>query len=81
MGKRGRDIRWVPLILSFIGAVFVGPALGAGAALLTVVILSILTADFALADTLGTAVAIAGSVALFLGSWWVFYRLAKRNFE
>jgi hypothetical protein len=71
----------VALILSFIGALFVGPALGAGLALVAVVALSIVLGDSALANTVGTTLTLAGSGVLFLGAWWIFYRLARRIFE
>ncbi len=69
------------LILSFIGALFVGPALGAGLALIAVVALSIVLGDFALANTVGTTLMLAGSGLLFLGGWWIIHWLARRIFE
>jgi hypothetical protein len=71
----------VALLVSFIGALFVGPALGAGSALLAVAALTIVRGDFVRADTVGTTLAIAGSAVLFVAAWWVFYRLARRVFE
>ncbi len=81
MGNGGRGINWLALILSFIGAIFVGPALGAGLALLAVAALSIALGNSAPANAVGTTLTLALSILLFLGAWWTFYRLAKRIFE
>lgn len=81
MTERSSGIRWVALLLSFIGALFVGPALALGAAFITIALLTVVIGNFALADTVGTWLAAAGSVVLFLGIWWVFYGLTKRSLE
>jgi hypothetical protein len=81
MAESGRRIRWLALILSFIGAVFVGPALALGATFIIIAFLTVLTGNLPLGDTVGTTLAVAGSGVLFLVVWWVFYRLAKRSLD
>jgi len=81
MAERRQGIRWLALILSFVGAAFVGLALALGAAFIAIAVSTVFISDFVLVDTAGTALAVAGSGVLFLGTWWVFYGLVKRSLE
>jgi hypothetical protein len=74
-------INWAAVLVSFIAAAFVGPAVGAGLALIATVFLSIALGAGAVADALGTRLAVAGSTVAFVAAWWGFYRLARRVFE
>jgi len=79
-GGRG-GIHWKALIISFLGAAFIGPALGLGAALLLTAAVAIISGRAPGAGSLSTSVAIVASSAIFLAAWWVFYRLAKQSLE
>jgi hypothetical protein len=76
-GDDSRGIRWAALILSFIGATFVGPALGAGIARLVAAALSIALGRVFVDDTVPTTLAIADSRVFFLVAWRAFYRLSR----
>ena len=81
VGVEKDGVNWLALVLSFIGAAFVGPALGAGVALIATVGWTILRGSTKAVATVGTAFTIAASGVLFLAAWWSFYQLARRLFD
>jgi len=62
-------------MMSFVGAIFVGPALGAGVVLLVTAPLSIAFGRVPGDDSVPTTLAIAASSVFFLVAWWALYRL------
>ena len=79
--KERPTIHWRALIVSFIGAAFVGPALGAGLGLVVTVVLAIALGEGTTGNSIVTRLAFAASAGFFLGTWWAFYRLTSRIFD